>query len=164
MVSSQALEWCLMISYWHSSSKYSLSIYCEWDETPSRDGKGMFGAARRFLTGWGNREIYPNNDCGKMLISTLLLQCWWEGEVVMAVWESHLTISFKTKNILGAPVWLSQLSVPLQLRSWSCSLWVRAPRWALCCQLRAWSLLRILCLPLSLSLPQLILSPSLKNK
>ena len=44
----------------------------------------------------------------------------------------------------GAPGWL---------RSWSHSLRVRAPRRALCWQLRAWSLLQILCLPLSLFLP-----------
>ena len=53
----------------------------------------------------------------------------------------------------GAPGWLSQLSVRLRLRSWSRSLWVRAPRQALCWQLRAWSLFRILCFPLPLTLP-----------
>ena len=53
----------------------------------------------------------------------------------------------------GAPGWLSRLSVWLWLRSWSHGLWVRAPHWALCWQLRAWSLLQILCLPLSLPLP-----------
>ena len=49
----------------------------------------------------------------------------------------------------GAPGWLSWLSIPLGLRSWSHGLWVRAPCWTLCWQLRAWSLLQILCLPLS---------------
>ena len=53
----------------------------------------------------------------------------------------------------GAPGWLSRLSVRLQLRSWSHGLWVQAPRRALCWQLRAWSPLWILCLPLSLSAP-----------
>ena len=51
------------------------------------------------------------------------------------------------------PGWLSQLSLGLQLRSWSHGLWVGAPHWALCWQLRAWSLLQILCLCLSLPLP-----------
>ena len=51
--------------------------------------------------------------------------------------------------ILGAPGWLSRLSVRLRLRSWSHGSWVRAPRRALCWQLGAWSLLRILCPPLS---------------
>ena len=65
--------------------------------------------------------------------------------------------------------WLSRLGVRLWLRSWSCSPWVQAPRQALCWQLRAWSLLQILCLPLSLPLPclcvlSLSLSLSLKNK
>ena len=50
----------------------------------------------------------------------------------------------------GAPGWHSQLSVQLQLRSWSHNLWVRAPHRAPCWQLRAWSMLQILCLPLSL--------------
>ena len=54
--------------------------------------------------------------------------------------------------ISGVPGWLSQLSFWLQLRSWSYSWWVRAPCQALCSQLRAWSLLRILYLPLSLLL------------
>ena len=51
------------------------------------------------------------------------------------------------------PGWLSWLSIQVRLRSGSHGLWVRAPRWALCWQLRAWSLLQILCLPLSLLLP-----------
>ena len=52
---------------------------------------------------------------------------------------------------LGAPGWLSQWSVWLQLRSWSQSSWVWALSRALCWQLRAWSLLQVLCVPLSLS-------------
>ena len=48
------------------------------------------------------------------------------------------------------PRWLSWLSNQLQLRSWSHSSWVWAPCQALCWQLRAWRLLQILCLPLSL--------------
>ena len=63
----------------------------------------------------------------------------------------------------GAPGWLSQLSLRLQLRSWSHSSWVWAPHQALCWQLRAWSLLRILCLPLSPPLPCLH-SVSLSHK
>ena len=64
------------------------------------------------------------------------------------------------------PGWLSQLSIWLQLRSWSLSLWVQAPLGALSWQLRVWNLLQILCLPLSLSLPHsccLSLSLSLSN-
>ena len=57
---------------------------------------------------------------------------------------------FIYKKGIGAPGWLSRLSVRLQLRSWSCGPWVQALRRALRWQLRAWSLLRILCLPLSL--------------
>ena len=54
------------------------------------------------------------------------------------------------RKIWGAPGLLSLLNVRLGLRSRSHSSWVRAPRWALCWQLRAWSLLRILCLSLFL--------------
>ena len=69
------------------------------------------------------------------------------------------------KTDLGAPGWLSQLSIRLWLRSWSHSSWVWAPHRALCWQLRAWSPLWILCLPLSLLLPCLCsLSPSKQNK
>ena len=68
--------------------------------------------------------------------------------------------SFKVK--WGAPGWLSQLSIRLWLRSWSHGLWVQAPRQALCWQLRAWSLLWILCLIFSLPLPHLC-SVSLLN-
>ena len=67
---------------------------------------------------------------------------------------------------LGAPGWLSWLSIRLQLRSWSHSSRVQALCLALRWQLRAWSLLQILCvclcpsalpasLTLSLSLSQI---------
>ena len=68
-------------------------------------------------------------------------------------------------GILGTPGWLSQLNVWLRLRSWSPVSWVQAPHRALCSQLRAWNLLWVLCLPLSLPLPHSkFLSLSLKNK
>ena len=64
----------------------------------------------------------------------------------------------------GAPGWLGQLSTRLQIRSWSHGLWVWAPHQALCRQLRAWSLLRIL--SPSLFAPPLLMVPCLplKNK
>ena len=60
-------------------------------------------------------------------------------------------------RFLEAPGWPKWLSVQLWLRSRSQGPWVRAPCQALCWHLRAWSLLPILCLPLSLC-------PPLKNK
>ena len=54
--------------------------------------------------------------------------------------------------MLGAPGWLSRLSIQLQFRSCSRGSWVRAPRRALCWPLRAWSLLWIPCLFLYLPL------------
>ena len=53
----------------------------------------------------------------------------------------------------GAPGWLSRLGNRLRLRSWSRGPWVQAPHRALYWQLRAWSLIHILCLPLSLTFP-----------
>ena len=55
-----------------------------------------------------------------------------------------------TQQFLGAPGGLSRLSVRLRLRARSRRPWIRAPRRALCWQLGAWSLPRILCLPFSL--------------
>ena len=72
---------------------------------------------------------------------------------------------FKTREHIGAPGWLSQLSIRLQLGSWSHGLWVQALSWALCWQFRSWSLFQILCLPLSLCpSPACTLSLSLKSK
>ena len=67
----------------------------------------------------------------------------------------------------GAPGCLSQLSIWLRLRSWFRSSWVWAPHGTLCWQLRAWSLLWVLCFLLSLPLPSLLvlsLSRSLSQK
>ena len=69
------------------------------------------------------------------------------------------------ENEVGAPGWLSWLSVQVQLRSWSCSLWIWAQSQALCWQLRVWRLLWILCLLFSLCpSPAHVLPLSLKNK
>ena len=62
----------------------------------------------------------------------------------------------------GAPGCLSQLSIRLQLRSWSHGLWVQAPHQALCWQLRVWSCFGF-CAWLSLC-PSPVHALSLKNK
>ena len=64
-----------------------------------------------------------------------------------------ILILYQIIMLRGAPGWLSRLGIRLQLRSWSLGSWVQAPHWALCWQLRAWSRLWILCLPLPLSAP-----------
>ena len=56
------------------------------------------------------------------------------------------------ERTFGVPGWLGRLRVWLQPRSWSHGPWVWAPCQALCWRLRAWSLLQILYLPLSLPL------------
>ena len=80
---------------------------------------------------------------------------WQKGQINDNKQESKIKYTYpvcvkKKNHIIGATGWLSQLSIWLWLRSWSRSLWVWAPHQALCWQLRAWSLPRILCLPLSL--------------
>ena len=73
-------------------------------------------------------------------------------------------VMFKVLSVLGAPGWLSRLSVPLQLRSRCCGLWVRAPRRALCCSSEPEACFGF-CVPLSLcSFPTHALSVSLKYK
>ena len=70
---------------------------------------------------------------------------------------------YKTDS-LGAPGWLSRLSIQLRLRSPSHGSWVPAPRRALCWQLRVWNLLRF-CVSLSLcSSPPLMLYLSVSQK
>ena len=77
--------------------------------------------------------------------------------------RNTILLAARTKPVSGPPGWLRRSSVRLRLRSWSHGSWVRAPRRALCWQLRAWSLLRILCLPLSLSPTLLSVHRSLLN-
>ena len=66
--------------------------------------------------------------------------------------EGEAKTNSRQERISRAPGWLSRLSVRLQLRSRSRGPWVRAPHRALGWWLRAWSLLPILCLPLSLTI------------
>ena len=77
-----------------------------------------------------------------------------------ASWALPATLGFLSAGKLGRPHLLtaptSALCTSAQalwLSSRSHGSWVRAPRRALCRQLGAWSLLRILCLPLSRPLP-----------
>ena len=87
----------------------------------------------------------------------VLPSTWERGQVnipnLIPLLSHMLTLAGSKITRLGAPGWLSQLGVRLQLRSWSHGPWVWAPRRALCWQLRAWSLFQILCLPLSLTFP-----------
>ena len=62
----------------------------------------------------------------------------------------------------GGPSVSQSVKRLFRLRSWSQSSWVLAPPWALCWQLRAWSLLGIL--SPSLSVPPLLTLLSLSQK
>ena len=104
-------------------------------------------------------EISPDCSIYTMEISKQLQ--------IKAVWlESWLIcddLLWKKKRDFGAPGWLSRLDIGLQLRSWSHGLWVWALHRALCRWLRAWSLLQILCLLLSLPLLRCALSLSVSK-
>ena len=78
---------------------------------------------------------------------------WSPGTLSSSTLDRTFGFMFVKTHILGAPGWLSLLSIRLRRRSWSHGLWVRTPSQALCWQLRAWSPLRILCLHRSLPLP-----------
>ena len=70
-------------------------------------------------------------------------------ETVCLVFLSMMTF----KKFFGGGAWVTQLNVWLWFWAWSRGPWVWAPCWAVCWQLRAWSLLLILCFSLSLPLP-----------
>ena len=92
--------------------------------------------------------LFQRDACTPMFIAAL--------STIAKVWkESKCPLTDERVKMwyIGASGWLSWLSVQLQLRSWPHTPWVRAPSQALCWQLRAWSPLQILCLPLSLPLP-----------
>ena len=118
---------------WQVLPKYLLCVSTQWVTRQPTTWLFVWPQSGRAL---GNSHIFPN----KMM--------------------SH--DSSKKTNV-GVPGWLMWLSVRLQLRSWSHGLWVHALHQALCWQLRAWSLLHILCLPLFLPLAHSH-SVSLKNK
>ena len=111
-----------------------------------------------------NREPYGWEQRPGRNLDTLG-RCWVTGVVPDKIreqdrrWEIQQGLEGEGGNrikrtLVGAPGWLSRLSGRLQFRSWSHSPWVPAPHQALCWQLRAWILLWILCLPLSLPLPR----------
>ena len=96
-----------------------------------------------------------------------LLRQWRENKKWKRKSSSELICIWKNDTLkyvcFGAPGWLSWLGVWLELRSWSPCSWIQAPLRALCCQLRSWSLLQILCLPLSAAPPLLTLCLSLSK-
>ena len=68
-----------------------------------------------------------------------------------AEWKAGGRQSDEAENEKKRGTWVAQwVKLQTWLRSWSHSSWVWALHWALCWQLRDWSLLQILCLPLSL--------------
>ena len=76
-------------------------------------------------------------------------------QAISEQWHKRGVFAFIKNILFGAPGWFNQLSVGLWLRTWFHSLGFQVLHQALCWQLGAWSLLRILsvCLCLSLSLP-----------
>ena len=89
---------------------------------------------------------------GWFLLRLLHVVCRWHVFTWSSLYVSVPQHPLLRKTPGGAPGWLSGLSIQLWLRSWSCGSWGWALRRALCWQLRAWNLLQILSLSLSLSL------------
>ena len=108
----------------------------------------------------GYYSAMKKNEILSFTTTWMELECIMLSQVSQSEKDKYYMILFicriqDTKQMnIGAPGWLSRLSVQLQLRSWSCSLWVRAPRQALCWKLGAWSCFGF-CVSLSLcsSLP-----------
>ena len=121
--------------------------------------KSLAPSTERKLSEWENELILKNGNIFKGISMFHLSILFWK----ISIRYKIPSPSYKDFSH-GEPGWLSLLSFWLWLRSWSCSSWVRAPCWALCWRLRAWSLLRILRL-LSPPLPRLCsLSLSLSLK
>ena len=103
---------------------------------------------------WGKKASNLNSHLKKERQNKLFMFIW-TGLQIQSLSSSMCTnveplVKYVKWEEQGVPGWLSRLSVWLQLRSWSRSLWVPAPCQALSWALRAWSLLPILCLHLSL--------------
>ena len=92
---------------------------------------------------------------------------WSKGMVLSFIWTFNceiMDLHAAIRNDMDRGSWgLSRLRVQLRLRSRSHGSLVRAPHWALCWQLGAWSLLLFLCLRLSLPLLSLSVSLSLSK-
>ena len=134
---------------------YSIHIYSAWHKCRHMQYLSCLG--NKFFEYLG-AYLWEYHIITKISLLGLFYIFW-------GITELHLFIPF-LNAIPGAPGWHSQLSVRLQLRSWSRGSWVWALRQALCWQLRGGSLLQILCLPLCPSphWPSISLSFSLKNK
>ena len=123
---------------------------------------GLTGSLEKCWRPQFSRQPPDDEGMFSFSLSVCLLFCC---SIRVVLWNSFLyleAIGLK-KIFLGAPGWLSRVSVWLRLRSWSHGPWVRAPRRALCWRLRAWSLFQILCLPLSAP-PLFMLCLSLSQK
>ena len=96
------------------------------------------------LKGHMHPHVYSStiNNSQSMERAQMSIDGWMDKDVVYI--HNGVLLSNQKEWNLGAPGWLSQLTEQLQLRSWSRSPWVWAPRWALCWQCRT-------CLGLSLS-------------
>ena len=141
---SGASEWLSQLSVWLPLRSWSHGLWvraprralCRQLREPTLDSVSVF--------------LCPSLACARSLSLSLSL--------------SQIYINIKKNK--GAPGWLSRLSIWIRLRSWSHSSWVQALRGAQWWQLRAWSLLQILCLSAARcpTPPRLCLCLSLKNK
>ena len=130
--------------YWRWLISMSYRVYFH----ESRGHQILFELCKQSLQDNGKRLIHKYCVSPHILLGS-------PEKLVTILWVMWETSFFKTGWPNGAPGWLSRLSVQLRPRSWSSGSWVRAPRQALCWQLRAWSLPWIL--SPSLSAPPLLM-------
>ena len=114
-----------------------------WDEHDRRP-QAALQRPRRYMAAAGNHGLTRQLRslgcvCQDSRRSLSPHRCLW----LQVSSKVHGTSDVKTCKNAGRLGGLSRLSVHLGLRSRSHSLWVRAPHRALCCQLGAWSLLRL---------------------
>ena len=134
----------------HSASRVEAATHrliWRWEGSPGPERFGLTRVVRgeaRF--GWFEGKIWSKE--GKQTKDNSSNTLWLEEN---KRWDPSRQQDEVAKGVPGR---LGRLSVPLQLRQWSHGLWVRAPYRALCWPLRAWDLLRFLCLPLSLPIPR----------
>ena len=125
----------------------------------------LLEAIRQWFLKAVQKVIYQNGCCSyihQVLGNSLCVRHWTSRDLKVVDGHGpcpHGAFGLEVKKNSGAPGWLSQFSVRLRFRSWSHGSRVQT----LCWQLTAWSLLQILCLPLSAPFP-IALCISLKRK
>ena len=138
------LEWKLLNSQHQLPTRHLVMLMNKW----------MHACMNKWMT------LFIHSHITAFLFPYLSSHWQMKSMVIHCYVSNHLSLLLIFKYIFFGT---SQLSVRLWFRSRSHGLWVWAPHRALCWQLRAWSLLQILCPPLSLPSPAHTLCLSLSK-